>query len=114
MPRLEIRKRASNEFIGQTINYEKLQPTRLLTIDSLALARVDLIKIDIEGMEFEALMGAKETILRCLPSMLIEKIKSDEKQLSTQLREWGYKLFPLGLNILALHESDPVADQIQL
>ena len=25
---------------------------------------------------------------------------------------WGYKLFPLGLNIIAVHESDPVAKEI--
>jgi len=111
---LEIRKRASNEYIGQSINYDKLQTTRLLTIDSLKLARVDFIKIDIEGMEVEALLGAQETIIKCQPSLLIEKIKSDERRLTEMLLAWGYKLFPLGLNILAVHASDPIANEIQL
>ena len=111
---LEIRKRASNEFIGQAIDYDKPQVTRLMTIDSLGLGRVDFIKIDIEGMELEALLGAKETILRCLPSLLIEKIKSDEGRLSEMLIAWGYQLFPLGLNILAVHSSDPLAKEIKV
>jgi FkbM family methyltransferase len=111
---LEIRQRASNEFIGQAIDYDKPQPTRLMTIDSLGLARLDFIKIDIEGMEVEALLGAQETIVRCLPSLLIEKIKSDESRLSEMLTAWGYKLFPLGLNILAVHATDPVANEIRV
>ena len=111
---LEIRKRASNEFIGQAIDYDKPQLTRLMTIDSLGLARVDFIKIDIEGMELEALLGAAETIRRCLPSLLIEKIKSDEDRLSEMLITWGYQLFSLGLNILAVHSSDPLAKEIKV
>jgi FkbM family methyltransferase len=29
-----------------------------MTLDSLGLARIDLIKLDVEGMELEALEGA--------------------------------------------------------
>jgi hypothetical protein len=65
-------------------------------------------------MEVEALRGAQETIVRCRPSLLIEKIKSDETELTQMLTAWGYKLFPLGLNILALHASDPIANEIQV
>lgn len=111
---LEIRKQVSNEFIGQVINYDKPQVTRLVTIDSFELPRVDFIKMDIEGMEIEAMLGAEQTIRRCLPSLLIEKLKSDERRMSEMLVAWGYKLFPLGLNIIAVHESDPVAKEIQI
>lgn len=45
---------------------------QLLTIDSLNLENVSLIKIDVEQQEDQVLSGAKETILRCRPVILIE------------------------------------------
>lgn len=42
------------------------------TLDEYALTDVDFIKIDVEGHEFEVLEGARETILRNKPILLIE------------------------------------------
>jgi FkbM family methyltransferase len=42
------------------------------TIDSLALNQLDLLKLDIEGHEFEALKGAVQTITRCKPVIVVE------------------------------------------
>jgi hypothetical protein len=39
--------------------------------------------------------------------LLIEKIKTDIPQLERWLADNGYKPFGLGINILAVHESDP-------
>lgn len=45
----------------------------LLTIDSyLKLDRLDFIDLDCEGFELDVLQGAKNTIQRCKPKMLIE------------------------------------------
>ncbi len=44
----------------------------LITIDSLELDNISFIKIDVEGNEDNALRGARETILRNKPVMLIE------------------------------------------
>ena len=74
---LELRQRSGNEFIGQQIDYQNTVNVRKLTLDEFDLPRVDLIKIDIEGMEMEALEGASRTIERSRPIMLIEKIKTD-------------------------------------
>lgn len=109
---LEIRKAATNEFIGQTIDYEQLQATPLTTIDALGLARVDLIKIDIEGMEVEALRGAMDTLARNTPQLIIEKIKSNEQDIEALLVPLGYRFFPLGINLLAVHTSDPVCEHL--
>lgn len=46
--------------------------TAVVTIDSLALPRVDLIKGDVEGMEVLLLAGAQDTIRRCQPLLLME------------------------------------------
>jgi FkbM family methyltransferase len=110
---LEIRQSLNNEFIGQSIDYENVQITRMVTIDELNLRRLDLIKIDIEGMEMEALMGSKETLEKCKPVVLIEKIKSDSEDISSFLIASGYRLITVGLNYLAIHKSDPISDQIE-
>jgi FkbM family methyltransferase len=106
---LEIKKSDSNEFIGQKIDYaaEKCRSVPLITIDSLSLERLDLIKIDIEGMEIDALEGAKKSIEKFLPILSIEKIKSDESALKKFLTSKGYKIYFMGINIVAIHESDP-------
>lgn len=48
------------------------QFVRLMTIDSLELKNVSLMKIDVEGMEDQALDGAVQTILSNRPTIIIE------------------------------------------
>ena len=86
----------------------------MIAIDDLKLNRVDLIKIDIEGMEIQALHGALETIERGKPLMLIEHIKTNVDNITNFLSNYGYKIYPMGINIFAIHESDPIADQIKV
>jgi len=47
----------------------------MVTIDSLNLKNVGLIQLDVEGMELEALKGARETIMESLPVISIEEKK---------------------------------------
>ena len=83
-------------------------------LDVLALPRLDFLKIDIEGMEMEAFLGARETIERTRPQILVEKIKSDESVLRTFLESRGYQVFAVGMHLLAVHHSDPIVGQISL
>lgn len=80
----------------------------LITIDSLNLTNVSLMKIDVELMENYVLDGAKETILRNKPVILIEILKNyslltaPEKKKNqilftiSKLENWGYKVEPIG------------------
>lgn len=111
---LELRSRPDHEFIGQPIDYNKTRPVPLISIDSLALKRVDLIKIDVEGMEEEVLTGAASTIRNCRPIMIVEAAKSDRNKLQGIMQAAGYKVYPMGLNVLAVHEKDPVSRRISL
>ncbi|MGM4997835.1 FkbM family methyltransferase [Tardiphaga sp. 538_B7_N1_4] len=109
----ELKPRVGGEFIGQAIDYGK--PTsrvRQTTIDSLGLERLDLLKLDIEGMESEGLNGAVETIARCKPILFVETIKSDKVAISSFLGEMSYRVLPNGMNILAVHKDDPTLANI--
>jgi FkbM family methyltransferase len=111
---LELRQRIGNEFIGQPIDYAKNTVViRKLSIDEIGLPRVDFMKIDIEGMELEALEGARQTIERSRPMMLIEKIKTDSTQLIKWLEDHGYKVVQVGINMLAVHSSDKALADIK-
>lgn len=111
---LELHQADSNEYIGQNIDYSHAaQHIDLLTLDSLSLPRIDLIKIDVEGMELEVLEGAQESIARSKPQLLVEVIKSDEHAVTELLEPAGYRFFAVGLNILAVHSSDPLLDRLE-
>jgi FkbM family methyltransferase len=111
---LEIRQSTKNEFIGQDISYkdETMNKIPMVSIDSLNLNRVDFLKIDVEGMEIEVLKGARKIIEQYKPIMLIEIIKSDRIALEKIVSECRYKLFAIGINLLAIHETDPTLQNI--
>ena len=63
-----------------------------IRIDDLKLAP-DIIKIDIEGAELDALLGCKETIRRYSPSFLIEYNESNFKGIRKFFYGKSYKLY---------------------
>ncbi|UFZ06641.1 FkbM family methyltransferase [Bradyrhizobium ontarionense] len=110
---LELRQRPNTEFIGQAIDYtDNTVEVRKLPLDDFNLPRCDLIKLDVEGMELEALEGAAATIERCTPIMLIEKIKTDADQLRQWLESRGYKTIDAGINMVAIHGQDKALAEI--
>jgi len=66
----------AKDFSGRTI---KIQ---IKTLDSFQLENIGLIKIDTEGYEVPILLGAKETILKWKPRLIIE-VHSPYKEQST-------------------------------
>jgi FkbM family methyltransferase len=109
----EIQQRANGENIGQPIDYSKGKSVKMITIDSMALDRLDYLKLDIEGMELEALHGAKKTILKYKPIMGIECIKLDIATLKELLQSWGYLVCQIGINMYCVHSGDVVLFQIR-
>jgi len=111
---MELIQNESSEFIGQKLSYSdgKTSKIKTMTIDSLQLKRVDLIKLDIEGMEELALAGATDTIEKHKPILVVEHIKSDKTELKSFFKERKYKVFKFGLNFLSIHSKDPVAAMI--
>lgn len=112
---LELKPRDKTEFIGQPIDYspESGVEVRTLALDSLKLDRIDLIKIDVEGMEFDVLQGAAQSIARHRPVLIVEAIKTDRDMLRDWLTQNDYTPFHSGLNIVAVHASDKTRDHIK-
>lgn len=112
---LELRPRDGNEFIGQNIDYSDAATSeiRTLALDGLGLERVDLLKIDIEGMEEEALAGAAGLIARSRPILIVEWLKSPRDRLEAWLVERDYRVFQMGINPLAIHANDPSVGHVK-
>src|SRR5262249_14818845 len=104
---LELKKRERSEFIGQQIDYSDAQTVEVpaVSLDSLQLNRLDLIKADIEGMELDALAGGAKCIPERHPILVIETIKTDKKVMRSLLEQLGYSHFENGLNVFAVHKS---------
>lgn len=76
----------------------------VITIDSLRLQSLRLLKLDIEGQELEALKGATETIDRLFPIVSVELLNLDKSiPIYNLLTGKGYKAFFCSV---AVFESD--------
>lgn len=69
-----------------------------MTLDSIALSRCDLLQLDVEGHELEALNGAAETIKRCRPTIVLEEkplpqMNRDHRAARRYIEAIGYREF---------------------
>ena len=78
-----------------------------VTLDSLDLTEVDLVKIDVEGQELEVLRGAERLLRRDQPHLIIEynpKFEYDYIDLREELMKYGYgRPKPITRNDLLFH-----------
>jgi FkbM family methyltransferase len=109
------------------------EPVPIVTLDGLALDRLRLLKIDVEGMEEHVLQGGQETIARHRPILYVENDRDDRSAslirriLSLDYRLWwhlpmhynpdnfrgvGEDIFPgvASLNMIGVPREQPVDD----
>lgn len=88
--------------ITQTINFGGVSlsdrpdwpPVRVVTLDGLALPRLSLLKVDVEGMEQQVLEGGRETIMRLRPILYVENDRAvNQVSLNRMMLELGYRLW---------------------
>jgi len=77
----------------------------LITLDSLELSRVDVIKIDAEGMEEEIIAGGLKTLSTHHPILFLEWIKSDKSALIAAVKALGYNVYDHGFDIMCFHPT---------
>jgi FkbM family methyltransferase len=71
---------------------EQGESTDIVAVDNLALARCDLIKVDVEGGEIDVLAGAKATIAACRPVLYLEADRAESAPaLIARVKALGYR-----------------------
>jgi FkbM family methyltransferase len=90
-----------------------LQVIPALSIDSLHLTRVDMMKIDVEGMEPRVLKGARRTVERSLPIISAEHPICGKEALLAELPT-SYRHLEVGDNVLCMHKDDPMWDSFKV
>jgi hypothetical protein len=68
----------------------------ILTVDSLRLGRLDYVNMDVEGSEYRVLVGAKETLKKFGPKLIIEvhsNVGVSPDEMKRLLGECGYSSF---------------------
>lgn len=81
---------SNSDFNGRTTT--ETDTVSVITVDSLNLDSVVFMKLDVEGMEYQALVGAKETIQRCRPFITFEHHKTDRASAEEFCRSLDYRL----------------------
>lgn len=103
------------------VNQEQIKKHRydavdIITVDSLNLNRLDLFKIDVEGMEINVLNGSKETVKQHRPYFWIEYYNSD----TGKIKQWfdsigNYTIYQVtGADILCVPNEKIVQNNLQI
>lgn len=84
-----------SRIVAPDADIDGLIEAEVVTLDSFGLEAVDLIKLDVEGFEPDAILGAEETMRRCRPVVIVEeKLKPGNfdhvKRASEILLSFGY------------------------
>lgn len=70
-------------------------PVRLRTLDSWRTCDVDVLQLDVEGMELDVLRGAAETLRACRPTLFLECDRPDtgKEMLRALDEEFNYDVY---------------------
>lgn len=88
------------------------ESVRCITLDDMNWARVDLIKIDIEGMEEMALAGGTNMFEVLRPIAFIDWAKSDKQELVNYFAVRDYSVYESGSKLLCLPKNKGIAINI--
>ena len=86
---------SENNFGGLGLgSFTRGESVPLVTIDSLNLTACHFLKLDVEGMERDAILGARETLEKFKPVLYVENDRKDQSDaLVRTLDEFGYAMY---------------------
>jgi len=87
---------------GQELSYDShdMDVVSCFALDDSKLGRLDILKIDVEGMEMDVLKGAQATIMRLRPIVITEWIHCGKDVIKAAL--FDFEHFLLGGNIVSV------------
>lgn len=74
------------------------------TLDSLSFTKVDLVKIDVEGFEFQVLQGAREILAREKPTVIVEILRKWSKSFDNTPQDSFNLLMNMGYECYEIRE----------
>jgi len=94
------RSRASNAVLGKSNSSQRGAvrfrfDVAMVTVDALAeqYPVPEVVKIDVEGSELDALRGGERTFRGCAPVMFMEVQSNQAEEIGRLLRSWDYALY---------------------
>ena len=86
---------ARNNFGGLSLaNAQQGEPVPLVTVDEMTFPACHFYKLDVEGMEVEALRGSADTISRFRPVLYVENDRAERSaELISLVQSYGYRLY---------------------
>jgi FkbM family methyltransferase len=121
IPKLDYRKVSSfgslefadeqTEDIGQVRGVSD-ESVRCATLDQMNWPRVDMIKIDIEGMEEMALEGGTHMFEVLRPIAFIDCAKSDKQEIANYFAARDYSVYESGHKLLCLPKNKGISIKI--
>jgi FkbM family methyltransferase len=102
--------------VGGAVSEYRTHRVPVRTLDSFRHPEVGFVKIDVEGFESQVIDGARETLLRCQPNILIEieqrHIDVDISEIFGRFSDLGYRgSFLSKGRLLDLEKFDPATMQ---
>src|ERR1700712_2892738 len=83
-----------------------------ICLDGFRLDRLDLLELDVEGMEIAVLESASQTLATLKPILVVEHLQVHREALQDRLIDSGYRVYEAGINLPAIHLDDPTLTAI--
>jgi FkbM family methyltransferase len=81
-----------------------LESVRMIAVDDMALPRLDILKLDVEGMEPQVIKGAFHTIDRLKPVIIAEAHICTPEAICDLLPD--YAIIGIGADVLCVHKDE--------